>query len=215
MDDLRAVSPEVSGALDNVLISNPKLYDAIESRVTTENSRTLTPNNSPNFYRNLKAALSNDEDSRLKNEFQLHNLLSRKDDTHINLKDYNDLNSALDKSPSLKTALSKRIDNIESAAGNVDGLGQQRALEFYRAATEYVDAKTKAGVSEHDLLDPLNKDYIGNLAGKYMPSRAEQMSNKATSVRGATAPILTTKDQFDKLASGSEYVRNGVRYRKP
>lgn len=218
IDQLRNISPEVNESLDNVLISNPKLYDAIETRVFTENSRMLTPNNSSNYAYNLKRTLQDDMNNQLYSEFQIHNLLSRKDASAINLKDSNDLRKAMELPPQQKRILFKTMKDIESAGGNVDGLGSDRAVQFYNAANEYIDTQTKAGKQLSDILNSTSKDYAGNLSANYMPSRSEQMAKSAQDVRAdhnAKVPVLTTKDQFDALKSGDEYVRNGIRYRKP
>src|ERR1700679_936370 len=94
------------------------------------------------------------------------------------------------------------------------------------------DSEIKAGKTPAQLADPESKDYIGNAFMSLKRSPAQAMSdvvNQKPGAEGGTdwltqldnaqkqknAPVVTTKEGFDKLKAGAYYMRDGTLYQKP
>ncbi len=106
------------------------------------------------------------------------------------------------------------MQDIATANGNLDGKGQQRAIQWYNQVMASYKQKPA------DMDDSAFASSIGQKAGPPMPappSRLEQLNNwaKNFTLGKPAAPTLTDKSQFDALKSGDLYIRNGVTYRKP
>ena len=91
------------------------------------------------------------------------------------------------------------------------------------------DSEIKAGKTPAQLADPDSKDYIGNAFMTLKRSDAQALADVTsanvadkdylTQLQDAKekqqAPTLTTKEQFDKLAPGKYYMRDGKLMQKP
>lgn len=172
--------------------------------------------NSANYGENLqRALLPNGDGNRLKDESEIHGLMSRKDDTYINVKDGQDLRGAVALDNNWKNSLRPLIDNIINANGNVDGKGQERAGIFFNRA---MDMKNKAGDKAEELLNPDNALGVAQISKGYQLPRIAQISNMAkpnTQVASA-APIQAvnklptisspTDPAFTALKSGESFL---------
>lgn len=209
IEELRAVSPEVAKSYDAAVSRDPKNVEGYEKRLTA-NARGDTVNNSPNYYGNLTRALQGeDTPNHLANEQQVHSLLGRADTTGITLKDYNDLNKAVSFPDQWKRFMLSKMKEIENAGGNVDGKGQQRALNYYSSANELMEQRKANNVSLQDMVNPENSNYI-NLSGNFMKPRAEQIQTLAQNTR--QVPTIKSPDDpaFAALPKGAHFMADGV-----
>lgn len=131
-DELRKL-PGMADMLDNIAARDPKFAESIPTLVAKA-ARRNDVTNSPNAYgviqRTLEPHGSTNPDA-ISSEDHLMKELSRSDELGINMKDYNDAKPAIELPDTLKTKISKQMNDIANANGNLDGKGQQRALAWY------------------------------------------------------------------------------------
>lgn len=208
--ELRAI-PGIAPLLDKVAYQDPKFAETIPALISKAARQNVTTN-SPNAYDTILRTLEPNDGAHPNGIFSqdhLDHMLGRTDGTGINMKDYKDAKQSVELPDKWKTFLSKNMQQIASANGNVDGKGQQRALAYYSAANELYKAKTEKGTVVADLVNPEGKDYVG-ISGNYMPSRAEQISNTAQNVRNGTqaqVPMFSSPNDpgFGTLAPGTRF----------
>ena len=192
IDDLVNSSPDVKNAWNSMQQNNPAKVHDIETQMVGKD----TVNNSPNGYDAIKSVADNAKDQSVspeKMESYLHQKIGRKDGTGYNLKDYNDAKPLLDASQSWGKFISENMDNISKANGNVDGQGQQRAVNWYN----YVTAQKKANDTKGDKALPEDQmiKQLRDVSGPHMPSRMQQISNWASRIvhgnpqQQETAPV--------------------------
>ncbi len=165
--------------LSRVQTQDPKYAEGIDAQIS-KMARRGTDQYSPNAYDTLVRTLEpNDMDhpNRIASQDHLDRLMGRRDGTGINFKDYHAAKQALDFSENYKKTLLSTMKEIESANGNVDGQGEQRALQFYEFANRVKQNQDPDGKKEAELTSPDSKSYIGNLKQYYMASRETQMFN--------------------------------------
>lgn len=219
-EELRQL-PGMDNLLDDISARDPKFAESVPTLIAKAAKRNEVTN-SPNGYETVLRALqphSYDQPNAIASQDHLHKLLARSDETGINMKDYNDAKAAIDLDTTLKTKISKHMIDITNANGNLDGLGQQRALQWYN---QTMDAwKQNGTLGDKTMPASQFADSIGQKDGPPMPkppSRIQQIINWAatkTAEKKADIPVLTDKSQFDALKSGDLYVRDGQQYRKP
>lgn len=181
--ELRAI-PGVSNLLDNAASRDPKFTESIPTMIAKMARRNETSNSANGYETLLRVLEPNDMDhpNRIASQDHLDRLLGRSDGTGINMKDYKDAKQNLESPDKWKKFLAKSMNDISSANGNVDGNGQKRAVEFYNAATELYQKKSKDGVPIPEMINPQSKDYIG-ISANYMPARAQQINDAAQNIR--------------------------------
>lgn len=171
-------SPEVKAAWDSMQQNNPKKIHDIETGMLGKD----VVNNSPNGYEAIKSAADNAKDATVtpeKMESYLHEKIARKDNTGYNLKDYNDAKPLLDASQPWGKFISENMDSISKANGNVDGQGQQRAVNWANYMNDQKkvnDAKGENALPDDQFVEQM-KD-----VGPPMPSRMQQISNWASKI---------------------------------
>lgn len=175
--ELRQV-PNMSAMLDRVAYQDPKFYETVPTLIAKTSSRYTTVN-SPNAYETIMRTLQPNDGIHPNGIFSqdhLDRLLGRSDGNGINMKDYKDAKNSIDMPDKFKEFLTKNMQVITNANGNVDGQGQQRAVQYYNAAVELYQKKLQDGKVIPNMVNPQSSDYI-DLHGAYMPSRAQQIQN--------------------------------------
>ena len=200
--ELRAI-PGVSSLLDRVATQDPKFSETVPTligKVARRNDVT----NSPNGYDTITRVLQPQDDdhpNHIKNQNQLDSLLGKTDGTGINAKDYNDAKPATELPTEIKEPLLKHMQEIASANGNVDGKGEQRAVQWYNQAMTVYKRNEALG-------DKKETDIEKILPPAPMPSRIGQLSSiVANRVKEQEAPVFTSPDdiEFQKLPPGSPF----------
>lgn len=218
-EELRTI-PGVAPVLDRVAWQDPKFSEGIPTQIARM-ARKGDTSNSPNGYETILRTLEpNDQDhpNRIASQDHLDRLLGRSDGTGINIKDYQDAKQVIEASSELKKTISKNMQEITNANGNLDGKGQERALAWYNQVMAARKANDVLG--DKKLSDSQFIASIGEKDGPPMPappSRMQQIQNWASSLLKSKQdiPTLTDKSQFDALPSGAIYIRDGQQYRKP
>lgn len=172
--------------------------EAVEKYGAKQASR-ITDVNSPNFYGTIKRVLQPydmEHPNGIYNQGTLNSMLGVTDGNGINMKDYKDGVKALGFEESWKKSLLENMDAIEKSGGNIDGKGQERAIQFY----EYANKMREFGEQE----GTKGLDYSANnkekLAPMFMLSRMEQIRN-AVNVASNTPP-----PQIGDIVDGWGYV---------
>lgn len=208
--------PGMADLLKRVPAQDPKFYESIPT-LLAKAQKSDDKVNSPNAYetmlRVLTPASPTGANNRISSQDQLDKLMGRSDGTGINFKDYSDSKKALNYSDSWKASLLENMQSIEKAGGNVDGKGSQRAMQFYNLANQIKDSNPEADTSKELEYIAKNKE---NLAPMFMPSRAQQLANRAGQVRVAEEvtspsqklPTFSSPDdpEFSKLTPGSSFM---------
>lgn len=162
-------------------------------------------NNTPDFYDTIQRVLTPtgedgmDNPNRIVTENELNGMLGR---THngISMKDYADGKKALTFSADWKDFLAKNMKEVAAANGDTDGLGQQRAVDFYHSVNKRREQVLAKGGKESDLTDPNSKEYLGTLTPVYSASREQQNANLAMKMRaGAAKSNVPTRQPGETL----------------
>lgn len=200
--ELRAI-PGMNDLLNKVSAQDPRFAETIPTLISKA-SRRNDVTNSPNSYETITRVLQPQDDlhpNHIKNQSQLDTLLGKNDGTGINMKDYNDAKVATDFQPETKEPILKKMQDIASANGNVDGKGQQRAVQWYNQAV--------AAIKKNDSLgDKKETDLNKILPPVQMPSRMGQLSDLALAkVKEKAALTFVSPDdpEFAKLPSGAPF----------
>lgn len=217
-EELLAI-PGVKDVYNRVQWQDPKFAEGI-SRQISEVSRGNVAHNSPNAYSTILRTLQphdQDHPNSIATQDHLDRLLGQPEGTGINVKDYNDARQAIDVEQTLKDKISDTMQDITRANGNVDGQGEQRAIQWYNQVMAAKKANDALGAKK--LPDAEFAASVGEKDGPPAPappSRMQQIYNWfSSSKKEQQIPTLTDKTQFDALKSGDIYIRDGVKYRKP
>lgn len=209
--ELRQI-PGMSDLLDKVAYQDPKFSETIPTLVAKSSSRHSTVN-SPNGYDTMIRSLQPNDGLHPNGIFSqdhLARLMGRSDGTGINMKDYKEAKEAIDLPDKFKSFLTKNMQDIANANGNVDGMGQQRAINYYNSVIELYQKKTQDGKTVANMTNPESSDYI-NLHGDFMPSRASQLATAAE--RNRNTPMQTfnspTDPAFLALPAGTQFMVPG------
>lgn len=185
-DELRAL-PGMADLLDNVSARDPKFAETIPTMIAKV-ARRNDVNNSHNAYENIQRALEThgpDHPNAIASVDHLNRILGRSDGTGINMKDYNDIKPVIEVDSNFKDALAKHMQELTVANGNLDGKGQERAVQWYNqvmAAKKQNDALGDKKLSDADFIAK-----IGQKDGPpppTPPSRIHQIENWAKEVTG-------------------------------
>ena len=202
--ELRAI-PGMSSLLDNIAARDPKFAESIPVMIA-KTARRNDVTNSANGYDTIQRVLQPQDDehpNHIKNQTQLDSLLGKSDGTGINAKDYNDAKPATELPTEVKTPLLAHMQSIATANGNIDGKGQQRAVQWYNMAM--------AAIKKNDALGDKKEQDIEKVlppASLLMPSRMGQLTKIAEDrARAKLAPTIASPDDpaFEKLPSGSQF----------
>lgn len=208
--------PNVSPILDRVAREQPEFYKSIETRIAKAahgDASTNTPNGYDAITNALDASGNHDRQSRI--EYLSKGLGSDNPGFSISQKDFNDAKPALDLEVPLQSKFLEQMKNIATANGNVDGKGQERAVQWYNnimAAWKQNAAKGDKAMSPDDFVG-LIKDKAGMVPNP--PSRMQQINNVVQQQVKNPPQVFTGKAQFDAAPSGTIYIRDGIQYRKP
>lgn len=193
--ELRAI-PGMNDLLNKVSAQDPKFAETIPRKIA-EAQKQNTTTNSANAYETITRVLQpHDEEhpNAIKGQDTLDHLLGRSDGTGINMKDYNDAKPATDLPSTMKEPLLKTMDEIKNANGNVDGKGEQRAIQWYN---QVMDAYKK-NESMGDKKDPNFADTIGKAQDvpytPPTPSRMTQLANWAKETTGLGSVLVKNSD---------------------
>ncbi len=81
----------------------------------------------------------------------------------------------------------------------MDGLGQQRATNFYFAANKVIEERLAA--KESVSYNPDDKNYVGNFVQNHAASKEQQVSNMARKIQ-ATVPAISPVPEDQKYKPG-------------
>lgn len=185
-DELRSI-PGMAPLLDKVNTQDPRFASTIPtliSKVARRNDVTNSANGYDVIIRTLQPQDA-DHPNHIKTQSQLDSLLGKSDGTGINMKDYNDAKPATEFPTEIKEPLLKHMQEITNANGNLDGKGQERAMQWYnQVATAYKKNETLG-----DKKDPNFASQIGQVDGPIYappaPSRLTQITNWAKELTGS------------------------------
>ena len=198
--------PNIQPVLDRVAREQGDFYKSIETRMAKA-THGDTSQNSPNAYDAALTVLDTSDKKYPRQEqieYLSKGLGSENPGFSISQKDFNDFKPAIDLDDSVKSKVYDGMKSIASANGNLDGKGQQRAVQWYQSVMSAY--KNKA---ESQTVD----DFANNIKppAELMPSRAQQLRDIAQK----PPQEFTDKAQYDTAQSGTVYIRNGQQYRKP
>lgn len=215
--------PNMRELLNRVAAQDPKFFTEAIPKLIDQAQRQNTLTNSANAYDAIHRVLEPNDPSypnRIASEDHLNKLLSATGGDNINIKDRNDAKKMLEADDGLKNEFRQIMQNISTANGNVDGRGKDRAVMWYNQAVNMKDAndiKTTGKQSDIDLMKN-----IKTLADGYMPSRARQIGQLASStvrqpVVAAQAPnklpIISSPNDpaFASLKTGDSFMTSDGR----
>ncbi len=201
-DDLRAI-PGMPPLLDKVQREQGDFYQTIPTIIAKVSNRTSTENSS-NGYGAIMHVLRQSADpmnDSSATENYLHEHLARSDQTGITYKDYQDGLEGTKQDMLLKSVLADTMQNIEEHNGNLDGGGQMRALSFYHQVLDMRKKISDDPKALDDMANPESKNYIGNLAVSYMPSRDSMVNKSANKTRQEPAKSF----DYDSIGKGQTY----------
>lgn len=201
--ELRTI-PGMASLLDRVSVQDPKFAEGIPTMIA-KMSRQNTTTNSANGYDTILRALEpHDEDhpNAIASVDHLDRALGRSDGTGINMKDYNDAKPALELDHAIKDKLSKTMQEITVANGNLDGQGKNRALQWYNQTM--MAWKQNEALGDKKLPPSEFSESVGEKSGPPMPappSRMKQIENWASS-------LFKSKQQpfdYNTIQKGQQY----------
>jgi hypothetical protein len=214
LEQLRATS-NMAPLLDKVQREQPEFYNSILTRIAKAQHADATQN-SPNAYDAIQSTLDQSKPygRQERIEYLSKGLGSDNPGYSISQKDFNDAKPAVDLTDGQST-LSEKMKQIAQANGNLDGKGQERAVQWYNQVMTARKANQATGdkaMPDSDFFDSTKNPALPSPA---MPSRQQQINNVAAEKAKQTPPpIITTKEQRDALPSGSVYMRDGQQYTK-
>lgn len=209
VEELRSI-PDMAKLVDKVQIEQPTFYGSIITRIAKAQHADATQN-SPNAYDAIQATLDTSKPfgRQERIEYLSKGLGTENPGYSISQKDFNDAKPAVDLTDGQKT-ISDTMRNIAQANGNLDGNGQQRAVQWYN----HVMTAYKQKPTDQD--DGTFFNSIKDTILPPMPSRMQQLQNQNEKIRisqGKSAvPTIAQKDDRDALAIGGLYWKDGVQY---
>lgn len=208
--------PGMAPVLDKAMREQGAFFGSIDTMINKASHRDLSEN-SPNGYdtilRTLQSYSQDHPNAISSNDHLAKGLGSSNPGESISWKDYNDAKPALDldqNSPG-REVLQKHMQSIADANGNIDGKGQQRAIQWYNQ----VMAANKKNEALGDKKDDKFWDTVTDKIPAPMPSRVQQLQDHAKAQAQNPPPIVTTKAQRDALPSNTVYMKDGKQYRTP
>ncbi len=193
--ELRAI-PGMDDLLNRVSAQDPRFAQGIPTmlaKMARRNDVTNSPNGYDTIIRTLQPQDA-DHPNHIKNQGQLDSLLGKSDGTGINMKDYNDAKPATELPPEIKEPMLKHMQEITNANGNLDGKGQQRAVQWYnQVMTAYKKNETLGDKKDPNFADNIGKPE-GPLYAPPAPSRMTQISNWAKEATGLGHVLVKNAD---------------------
>ena len=170
--------------LDRVHSEQGDFASTLDTRIAKA-AHGNTAKNSHNGFDAITTALESEDKytQQQKIEFLSKGLGTENPGYSITQKDFNDAKPALDLDPQIRTKLLDTMHSISKANGDVDGMGKQRAVQYYQnAMTAYNNKGDKMSDSE----------FAANLkAGdSMMPSRQQQIANIAAKQQAANNVLV-------------------------
>lgn len=216
MQDLQKI-PGAQQLLDKVATQDPKFWEQIPTIISRIQARGNEVNNTQNGYDAVMRTLEYDPNGATTNpnaishQGQLDSLLGQSNpNVAINYKDYSDAKKVLEADTTWKTYLSNNMKQIATANGNIDGLGQQRAMAWFAQANQAHDSAAQAQGSKFS-----EQDYVDGLAKNPIPTGPSRMQMIANIARGkvGTQQVQTFANPddpaFAALPSGSKFMVPG------
>jgi len=215
-EELRLI-PGVAPILDKTMQQQGKFFGTIDTMIAKANHRESEVN-TDNGYDAILNALDTSKDftRQARIDYLSKGLGSTNPGYSISYKDFQDAKPAIDLDPTIKSVLSAQVKQIAMANGNIDGKGQQRAIQWYNQTM-------KAWQQNETMVDKkLSPSEFASSIGKKQgppmpspPSRMQQIYNAAAEKATQAAPVtITTKEQRDALPSGTIYIRDDQQYTK-
>ena len=209
--ELRSL-PGIGDVLDRVAVQDSKFYETIDNKIS-QFSRKDTSTNSANGYETIMRTLEpSDSPNRIDSQDHLAKVLGRSDGTGINMKDYLDAKKSLDTSDVWKQFVSNNMKQITNANGNIDCLGQQRALQWYNQVSDLRQKTLATSTSAAD--EPKLIASIKDSMKPPTPDRMTQISNWAKSLVGVDKQTPQPAQQMATGANGEKYVLQGGQWVK-
>ena len=213
--ELRAI-PGMNDLLNRVAAQDPKFAETIPNKIAQAQKQNITTN-SPNGYETITRVLEpkdSENPNAIKGQDQLDRLMGRSDGTGINMKDYQDAKPATELPSDIKEPLLKHMREIATANGNVDGKGQQRAVQWYN---QIMDAYKK----NEAMGDKKDSDFVskigqadGPLYAPPAPSRITQWGNAIKEATGMGQVLVTNPDGqqgYMPAANVEKYLKLGYK----
>jgi hypothetical protein len=208
-EELRNISPDLKVTLARWEERDIKGYQDTIDNVLTENARGDTNKNSANFYRVLIETMRSEKPT----EESIHGLLARKDGTGINMKDYNDLSRVLNDMQNNKTWIDDFVlpamEEVLKSGGNVDGMGESRALQFFTLLERGRRVKQKEGLSLDEMMQEpgwfaKKEEYLSEMVEAFKPTRERQIEYMANNT------IIPAVLKRGDIVLGYEYIGGDV-----
>jgi hypothetical protein len=209
-EDLKAIQG-IQPLLDRVHSEQAGYAGTIDTMIAKAARRDDTTN-SPNGYDTILRTLEphgSEHPNAIASQDHLDRLLGRSDGTGISWKDYQDAKPLLEADQAFKDTLSQHMQDIANANGNLDGKGQQRAMQWYQQVM--TAKKENDGAGDKKLSDSEFLAKIGEKDGPPMPappSRMQQIENWASSSAKAKQRGMTqvkTADDWTAIPKGQQY----------
>lgn len=212
VDDLKSISG-MQDVLERAQREQGDFYSGIDNKIAKASHGALSTN-TPNSYDAIQSVLdrsgSHDRQSRI--EYLSKGLGSDNPGFAISWKDFQDAKGGIDLDDTPAKLIADQMKEISVANGNVDGQGQQRAVQYYNGVMNAIKINNAKGDKKEDEADVI-KNFNDTVAPP-KPGLIQQLENLFKK-SPQQIPTLTSKSDFDALPSGSQYIRDGVTYRKP
>lgn len=193
VQELRAL-PGMSDTLNRVAMQDSTFYDTIPKKVGEMSSRNTTTN-SPNGFETIMRSTDQQDMldgqpnlNRIDSQDKLNSLLGRSDGNGINIKDYNDAKPLMEAEQPFKDYIHNNMNTIANANGNIDGQGQQRAMQWYQNIMQgYKTASTKPDFDVNDYIQQLKDADAPQQPEGWLAARMDQITNIAKSIWNGTS----------------------------
>ncbi len=178
--DLQAI-PGMRDTLDRVQREQGDFYKTIDTRLAKASHGDLSVT-SPNAYDAALTALDRTTDSTRQGRISYlsKGLGSDNPGISISQKDFNTYKPAVDFEDNTATTIRKKMMEITGAGGNIDGKGQERALQYYDGVSTALKANGAKGDKKESESDVIN-EYNEKMA-LTPPSAIKQIENWAASL---------------------------------
>lgn len=184
-EQLRAL-PGMAPVLDKAMQQQGAFFGTIDTMIAKASHRdnvTNSPNGYDTILRTLQPHDPEHPNAISSNDHLAKGLGSSNPGESITWKDYQDAKPALELDPNLKSTISKHMEEIKNANGNVDGKGQDRAIAWYNqtmAVWKNNTAKGDKALSPSDFAES-----IGEKDGPPKPTPPSRLQQFANSLFGA------------------------------
>ena len=201
-----AAIPNMQPVLDRVMKEQGGFSGGLDTMIAKASHKDSTVNSNNGFDTVMRSLEPHDGDhpNSIGDQDKLSKLLARSDGTGINWKDYQDSKGVLEESTPWKDFLHENMQTIASANGNVDGQGQQRAMDFFQKMNAL--KKQNDALGDKKMNEP---DFIKELQEKQTPTPPgilQQIKNWATkSAQTQSVKQVMTPADYAAIPSGQQY----------